>query len=157
MSLSNTLPTTQFEIFSQFILHCIYHRQNFFAESQNLESLDDLPQSMREPFGFLCDLAYKEIVDNKVVFSSMDVPDKMNLLGLIQGVESLAKGKVVSYHFLHLSVQELLAALHIAKNMSESEQVSMFDKFFLAIKHHFIHVLWFYAAITNLKPAGISK
>ena len=155
LSLSNTLPTTQFEIFSQFILHCIYRHQIKFTESKDpLESLEDLPEGIREPFQFLCELAYKGIMDNRVVFSSKDVPNKSNLLGLIQGVESLAKGKVVSYHFLHLSVQELLAALHIAKNMSESEQVSLFDQFFL--QHRFIPVFRFYAAITNLKLSGIS-
>ena len=102
--ISNTLPTIQFDIFSQFILHCIFKKN---AELQNLiptlESLDDLPERMREPFQFLCELAYKGVMEDRIVFSSKDIPDKLNLLGLIQGVESLAKGKVVSYHFLYRS------------------------------------------------------
>ena len=156
MSLSKTLPTTQFEIFSHFILNCIYRHQKKFTELQRipaLESLDELPESIQEPFRCLCELAFKGVMEDRAVLSSTDIPNDLNLLGLVQGVESFAIGKVVSYHFLHLSIQELLAALHIAKNMSESDQVLMFDQ--LWSNPRFNAVSQFYAAITKLKASGI--
>ena len=55
------------------------------------KSLDDLPEGTREPFQSICELAYKGVVDNRIIFSSESkgVPNKSNLLGLIQGVVSL--------------------------------------------------------------------
>ena len=156
-SLSKTLPTTQFEIFSQFILNCIYRHQKKFTELQTikaLESLNDIPDSIKESFQFLCEVAYKGVMEDRVVFSSKDIPDKLNLLGLVQGVESLAIGKLVSYHFIHLSIQELLAAFHIAKHMPENEQVSMFKQ--LLNNSRFNTVFQFYAAITKLKVSEVS-
>ena len=68
-----------------------------------LTSLEELPDNIQEPFYFLCELAYKGMMEDKVVFSSLDMPSKQNLLGLVQGMESLTIGKVISYHFIHLS------------------------------------------------------
>ena len=156
MSLSKTLPTTQFEILSEFILNCIYRHQKRFPELQipELESLDDLPDGIEKPFQFLCELAYKGVMEDRVVFSPKEIPDKLNLLGLVQGVESLAIGKLVSYHFIHLSIQELLAALYIAKRMPEIDQVSMFNQHLN--NSRFNAMFQFYAAITKLKVSGIS-
>ena len=153
MSLSKTLPTTQFEIFSQFILNCIYRHKKKSTELQiipALESLDKLPESIEEPFQFLCELAYKGIIEDRVVF---EIPHEFNLLGLLQGVESFAIGKVVSYHFIHLSVQELLAAIHIARRKPENDQASVFNQHY---NYRLDAVFQFYAAITKLKVFGIN-
>lgn len=135
MSLSNTLPTSQFEIFSQFIFNCIYRNEKKKSQTPNLvlQSLHKLPANIEKNFQFLCELAYKGVVEDKVVFSSEDIPDECDLLGLVQGVKSLVIGKVKSYHFIHLSIQELLAALHITKHMSESEQVLLLDHLFTSL------------------------
>ena len=61
-------------------------------------------------------------------------------------------GRSVSYNFLHLSVQELLAAFHIS-DMSPEDQVETFQS--LMGHPRFISVLQFYAGITKLQTPGI--
>ena len=59
----------------------------------------------------------------------------------------------MSYNFLHLSIQELLAGFYMATELSDDEQVSKFNE--LLGKSRFTAVFKFYAAITKLKTPGI--
>ena len=150
-----TLPTTQYGILSEVVLSCIIRhlKERTKLEDSSLLSLDDVAKVVKEPFQSLCKLAYKGMKKDNVVFS--DLPPDFNTLGLLQGVQSFAKrGKIVSYNFLHKSVQELLTAYYIANyTSSEMKQLSMINKLFN--DHCFSTVLQYYAAITKLKIPGI--
>ena len=155
-----SLPSSEYEIFSRNILHCIH--RHFEREGRRRElpaqlaSLDDLSRSeaVREPFQCLCELAYRGVMENKVTFSSSDLPQGSNTLSLLQAIESfLQSGKSVFYNFLHLSFQELLAGYYIATSLSDSEQISQFHQLFH--QSRFVGVFQFYAAITKLKTPGI--
>ena len=79
-----------------------------------------------------------------------------NTLGLLQGVECFASGMPShSYNFLHLSIQELLAAIHMATKMDPSEQVAQFKELFGRAR--FSAVFQFYAAKTKLKTQGMDE
>ena len=150
----NTLPTTQYGIFSEHVLSCIYrhHNERTQLKDLTLQSLQQLPESIRIPFLFLCELAYQGVMDDSVIFSSLSAD--VSTLGLLQGVESFVRrGKAVSYNFLHLLIQEVLAAYYIATQLPNDEQVSKFDKLFK--KSHFSPVFQFYAVITKLQTPGI--
>ena len=70
------------------------------------------------------------------------------LLGLLQAVEGLALlSKSLSYNFLHLSVQELLAAYHIS-HMDSSKQMEVFERMFGSSR--FQAVLHYYSGFTKL-------
>ena len=97
----NTLPTTQYGIFSEFVLSCIYrhHNERTQLKDLTLQSLQ-LPESIRILFLFLSELAYQGVMDDSVIFSSLSAD--VSTLGLLQGVESFVRrGKAVSYNFLH--------------------------------------------------------
>ena len=158
----HSLPSTEYEIFSTIILHCI--RRHYEREGRGhtlpveLESLDDLSRSeaVREPFECLCELAYHGVMENKVTFSSSDLPQGSNTLSLLQAIESfLQSGKSVFYNFFHLSLQELLAGYYIATCLPDHKQVSQFQQLFH--QPRFISVFQFFAAITKLKTPGIIK
>ena len=157
-----SLPSSEYEVFSTNILHCIH--RHFEREGRGRElpaqpaSLDDLSrnEAVREPFQCLCELAYRGVMENKVTFSSSDLPQGSNTLSLLQAIESfLQSGKSVFYNFLHLSFQELLAGYYITTSLSDSEQVSQFHQLFH--QPRFMGVFQFYAAITKLKTPGIDK
>ena len=153
---NNTLPTTQYGIFSELVLSCIFRHLNERTEHKNLSllTLDELPEFIRKPFLYLCKLAYQGLMEDRVIFSSL--PADLNTLGLLQGVQSfIRRGKAVSYNFLHLSVQEMLAAFYMATQLPAKEQVSKFYKLF--DKSRFSAVFQFYAAITKLTTAGVSE
>ena len=156
-----SLPNTEYEVYLSVILSCIQHH---FEESRlynlprDLSSLDDLSriEAVREPFQCLCELAYRGVMENKVTFSSSDLPQGCSTLSLLQAIESfLQSGKSVFYNFLHLSVQEVLSAYYITTRLSDSEQVSKFQQLF--VQPRFAAVFQFYAAITKLKSPGIRE
>ena len=150
---NNTLPTTQYGIFSKIILSCIYRHHSEHTQFKNLtlESLQQIPEAIKEPFLFLCELAYQGIMDDRVIFS---LPADINTLGLLQGVESFVRqGNAVSYNFLHLSIQELLGGLYMATQLPNNEQVTKFSELFDNSRVSFM--FQFYAAITKLQTPGI--
>ncbi len=105
----------------------------------------------------MCTLAYEGSMVNKVTFSVRDLRSyglsaELNVLDLMQVVQSFASRKSTLSHFLHLSVQELLTALHISK-LPPAEQVRIFNKMFDYPR--FTAVFRFYAAFTKLQTEGI--
>ena len=72
---------------------------------------------------------------------------------MIQGVHSFTTFKTsVSFHFLHLSVQELLGAYHISK-LPATNQIEIFNDLF--DQPRLAAVFRFYAAFTKLQTKGI--
>ena len=129
-SYNNMLPATQYGIFSELVLSCIFRHLNERTQHKNLslESLDGLPQCIKEPFLFLCQLAYRGVMKDEIIFSHLSAD--INTLGLLQGVESfVTRGKAVSYNFLHSSIQEILAAFYMT-HLPAREQVSKFNELF---------------------------
>ena len=162
LSEGHTIPSTQYGIFSGVVLNCIFrHLKQRTEEGRQircLESICSLPEAIREPFENVCKLAYHGVLENKITFSQDDfaavgIPTSVPLLGLLQAVESLVSaGRHVSFNFIHLSIQELLAAFSISR-LSSSQQISVFQELFG--EPRFRAVFQFYAAITKLQNPGV--
>ena len=150
----NTLPTTLYGIFSSLILNCMKRHLKLRTQYKDvsIESLDQLPEVVKKPFSNLCQLAYDGVMESKIIFTSL--PADVNTLSLLQGVESfIGREKAVSHNFIHLSIQELLAAWYIATQLPASEQVSKFNELFHTSR--FSVIFQYYSAITKLKTPGI--
>ena len=149
------LPKTQYGIFSSLIRNCIYrHQKKSKQPSSTIESLDELPEEVKGQFRKLCHLAYEAIMEDRIIFK--DLGRDFNTLGLLQGVENLTDGgQSLSHNFLHLSIQELLAALHMATQLNPEQQVAQFRELFGCAR--FPAVFSFYAAKTKLKTAGMDQ
>ena len=154
---NSLLPSSEYEIFSTIITYCVArHCQRVYGIKVVFDSLDDICASPRvgESFSFLCHLAYLGVMQNKITFHSSDIPQELSTLSLLQGVESFLQcGKSVYYNFLHLSIQELLAAYFIGKFLDFNDQSQEFQRLFR--QPRFISVFQFYAAITKLRSPGI--
>ena len=150
----NTLPTTLYGIFSSLILNCMKRHLKLRTQYKDvsIESLDQLPEVAKKPFSVLCQLAYDGVMENNIIFPSL--PADVNTLSLLQGMESfIGREKAVSHNFIHLSIQELLAAWYIATQLPASEQVSKFNKLFRTSR--FSAIFQYYSAITKLKTPEI--
>ena len=163
LTLKGTLPTTHHEIFCSLVLCCIIREQATHEPDNKLpeiSSLDDLPDYLKTKLSELCVLAYNGVMQNKIVFYSKDlqsfhVPTTLSSLGLLQAVEGLTlTSKSLSYNFLHLSIQELLAAYNISL-MDPSEQVKVFKQLFDSSRLE--AVLQYYSGFTKLDNPDIQE
>ena len=157
-NIDKNLPTSQYGIYSLLVCTCIsrHLKERTRHEDLSLKTLDQLMDTdvVKEPFRFLCDLAYKGVMKDEITFSSL--PDTTNTLSILNGVESFIKcdHKVKSYNFIHLSIQELLGAFFMAKWLQPNEQVAQFNELF--DKPRFNAVFQFYSAMTKLQTPGIT-
>ena len=156
LTMKGALPTTRHELFCSLVLCCIVREHETHEPDKplpELSSLDDLPDDLKTKLNQLSVLAYNGVMQDKIVFYQKDLlasqlPSSLSSLGLLQAVEGLALyTKSLSYNFLHLSVQELLAAYNISQ-MDPSEQVRVFTLLFGSSR--FQSVLHFYCGFTKL-------
>ena len=78
--------------------------------------LSDLPSEVQEQVWKLSQLAAEGLEKGQFIFDSIPCDD----MGLMQSAEEeLVIGRSVSYCFLHLTLQEYLAALHWSRMGSE--------------------------------------
>ena len=150
----NTLPTTLYGIFSSLVLNCMQRHMKLRTQykDMSIESLDQLPEVAKKPFSVLCQLAYDGVMKGTIIFTSL--PADFNTLSLLQGVESfIGREKAVSHNFIHLSIQELLAAWYIATQLQARKQKFKFYK--LLHTPRFSAIFQYYSAITKLKTPGI--
>ena len=159
---NHSLPSSEYELFSTTIINCIQHHLEKEGKQHvlpiQLKCLSDLLGSKKiaSQFEDLCKLAYHGMVKKKVTFSSSELPQGSNTLGLLREIESFLEGrKSVFYTFLHHPLQELLAAVHIATSLPDNEQVFQFQQLFH--QPHYVGVFQFYSAITKLETPGMDK
>ena len=78
----------------------------------NFNSLTDLPSTYRDDFKKLAKLAFEQFEKYNVVFY---LCDDLVHFGFLDSAPALHCGGGVSYNFLHLTLQEFLAAYHITQ------------------------------------------
>ena len=158
-----TLPNTITEMFEVFILNALKRNARKLNQYnlERLRALDKLPDPVKPQFEALCKMAYESFVVHKVVFSYDDLESafprcdpetelESNLLSLMTASTSFtSRGVEVNYQFLHLNIQEFLAAKWSAVTQSANDQ-ALFIKGYL--KHsQYRNVLKFLAGISKLK------
>ena len=111
-------PTTVTGLYSAYVLmrleqHLSEH-QKYSDMDIKVRTLADLPERVLGDLQQLCRLAYEGVSQQMIVFSSL--PEGVSTLGLLQTVPQVYdEGEDrVSYNFLHYTVQEYLAALHLS-------------------------------------------
>ena len=146
-------PTTMTELFTAFTLktlvdhlstHPVYHKQQL-----KVTTFSDLPTDVYKQFQDLCRMAYEGILNRQqLVFSVTNLPTGFAPLGLMQEVPQLyTEGRASSYHFIHLTLQEYLAAVHISQ-LPAHEQTRLFQEH--VNSGHFKMTMRFMAGLTKL-------
>ena len=148
------LPTTEHGIFEALIRNCILRHVTERTELKIrvIKSLANLPPEVKPQYNMLCKIAYNGVMNDQVIF---ELSEDFDTLCLLQGVECYSSyGAEYFYNFLHLSIQEFLAAQHIA-TFKPAEQVAEFDKLFGQAR--FSSTFRHYSAITKLATPEIRK
>ena len=101
----------------------------------------------------LSELAFKGVMENKNVFTQKELASisTLGLLHSVQGFGSIGR-KVVTCNFIHLAVEELLAAYYITR-LEPAEHCALFETL-LNDKLKF-PVLQFYAGLTGLTNESV--
>ena len=127
-------PTTVTQLYSAYVLmrleQYLTEHSKYSDMKMKVRTLSDLPERVLTDFHQLCRLAYLGVSQQMIVFSSL--PEGVSTLGLLQSVPQVYdEGEdQVSYNFLHYTVQEYLAALHISL-LQPQEQMTIIDTKFL--------------------------
>ena len=143
------LPTTLTQLYENFILQTIKrHVKRHDIDPYTLGSLSSLPPQLTKPLQEMCQLAYTNLANTRMTFSSHQLQSlseavKEDYLGLMT---TFTEYDEKNYQFLHLSIQEFLAAWWIAKHEKKTEEVfkDHFDD------DHFRMCLRFVAGLTDL-------
>ena len=156
-------PTTVTRLYSAFVLmrleqHLSEHPK-YSDMNIKVRTLADLPETVLEDLQRLCGLAYEGVSQQKIVFSSL--PEGVSTLGLLQTVPQVydeGEGRV-SYNFLHYTVQEYLAALHLS-HLQPHQLISITDTNYLRLVKTGYGRSYYEATqfkTTFQFPAGITK
>ena len=132
----------------------------------NIDTLDNLTESypsIKNLFTGLCKLAYRGVQANRVIFYDKDLEMaelrgvESTKLGLVHAVKQCTSRRIKqgnSYSFIHLTMQETLAAYYTSK-MPEEEQVKTFQN--MLGNPRLANVLHMYAGFSKLQSKKVRK
>ena len=162
------VPKTMTELYSSLIRslllrYLLDHPVHRKKKRWRIRTFSDLPQDVYQQLCELGRIAYEGILNGQQVIFS-DLPDDFETLGLMTCSPELYadEGTAVTYNFLHLTVQEYLAAFHLSQQPVE-KQMEHFKKYtevttqlysYLRYRQwgiHFQTVLWFLSGVKQFK------
>ena len=143
-SSNQSLPLTMTDLFERF-LHYLLKRHVKRVDTEDdieddFESLLD-SEVVADQLNILQSLAYKCLIQNKVVFTFNEIKtiySRQNLrksditacsLGLISSSVNISKDDEQYFQFVHLSMQEYLAARHISTRIKDNDLLEMYCRY----------------------------
>ena len=151
-----SLPETLTEMNESFILHTVYRHLEKYGQtpSDSVDKLTNLSKPVLDVVYKLSELAFQGLQENKLVFTFDEIKqiypciDKVvgaiNGFGLLQAVEHYPRkgaGTTKSFNFLHFTMQEFLAALHVSTIPGE-QQSSLMENTFWDSHYNFMWMMF---------------
>ena len=155
------LPTTMTGIFEEFIRRQLLENG---PEGTVINSILQVPSSNYPFFSDLCRIAFECCTKQKLTISREDIGStpppftRGSIYGLLyaDAVEDLrATRELALYHFMHKTVQEALAACHLAALPHPKSHEEVWRKWFG--RPEMAEVWKFYSGFTRLKSVNISS
>ena len=151
-----SLPQTSAELYNYFI--CLTVRRHLAKHGchSNITQLSDLPEPYNKIIQQLSKLSLEALNDDKLTFTSDEIkaacpaltafPGAINGVSLLQAVEHSGLIETTTFNFLHFSIQEYLAAYHIANLPADEELKIIEEKFWSAIHFNMFSI---YVSLTK--------
>ena len=112
----------------------------------------ELPKVVNTHFLELCKIAFDTICTQELIFSDKTLPNVLHDLGFTDSAPGLFMHRTCSYNFLHLSIQEFLAACHVSLlSPQDQEQLLLRSR----EEHHLRNMMTFVGGLTKFE--GIRK
>ena len=158
----DTLPKTQTVLYKKFILMMITHflDKDKLLPTTSITKLTDLPHPYDQIVKELSQFAFLALQKGQLVFTLSEVNSECPTLTPTNSWSSLGFLKVVKYfeaqdgcdhesfHFLHYSIQEYMAAYHIA-SLSDDRLLSLLEETFWNVRYFNTWIM--YVGITGGK------
>ena len=152
-----SLPSTLHDLYRMLVSLIIHRHMVKLGHSCESDPNDEnylhtLPPPYLEQLANFCKLAFDGVIRNKTVFSADDLKcfeiSPESTLSLLHGVPSFIRScrQSISYRFMHLMIQEFLAAHHILQ-LPLDDQIEAFQPLFG--QPRFVAVFQFYAFKAN--------
>ena len=142
---SFTLPNTLTELFKVFILHSLKRHSKGMSNARcsrramMASDIDNVPETLKVDLKNLAKLAYNGLMHDNLVFSYHEISSvvpkdddaniEQHLLGLMTATKSSSStGREVTYQFLHLTIQEYLAARWATVEILPKQQAAFMKK-----------------------------
>ena len=164
---SAELPRTLHELFEVLIILTVNHNLERAGRKERAGSLQDVRRHCPS-FAKLAQLALDGIEKDTIIFPDLDFDVDPALLGFFNGITARNRFGIISRtsHFLHLTLQEFMAALAVAKKTPE-EQVT-FWKHHLTLRYNkngdfvlapdrYHRLFLFYSGVSGLSTPGIQS
>ena len=152
------MPKTQTEMYKKFIEMTIVRFIKKYDKSNIIINIAELLDPYDKLLVELAKLAYKALETDKIVFTLPEIKkscpnltmtsSNWNGLGLLKAVQcfSVQMGNdQVTFHFLHFSIQEYMAAWYIS-TLPDRKQIKLLQKTFW--EHHYYNTWRMYIGIT---------
>ena len=150
----NPLPQNSAELYNYFICLtvCRHLAKHGHHLQGNITKLTDLPEPYNKIIQQLSKLSLEALNDDKLIFTFEEIkatcpditatPGAINGCGLLQAVKHFDfTGTTLTLNFLHFSIQEYLAAHHIA-NLPDDEEMRIIEKKFCSSIHFNIFLMY---------------
>ena len=151
------LPTSSTGLYNLFICLtiCRHLAKSGITLDEEITHLNSLPQPYSKIINQLSKFAFKALANNQLVFTLAEIKEEcpdidkaINGFGLLQTVEYSGRtSKSLSFNFIHLSIQEFLAAHHVT-TLPPSKELSFLQRNFWNNPVYF-NMFDIYVALTN--------
>lgn len=158
------LPATLTQFYSYLTLNSLLRNIQLRGETEEIQlteilNLTELPEEMGKLYMALCELAFRGLWVNTYTYSRKDIAAvcrstprivaNIDNLGILQAINVFhSTGVEVSFHFLHSTLQEFMAAQYLA-NLDVTEQIYYIEKY---LRYASFDMVWqFYCGITAEK------
>ena len=151
------LPTNSTGLYNLFICLAIYRQlvKSGITLDEEIKDLKSLPQPYSKIIKQLSKFAFKTLGNNQLVFTWDEIKEKcpdidnaINGFGLLQAVGYAGRMCIsLSFNFIHLSIQEFLAAHYVATRQ-QSKELSILQKNFWSNPAYF-NMFDIYVALTG--------
>ena len=140
-----SLPKNISELYNYFICQTISRHLTKCGNSSNVTNLTNLPEPYNIIIQQLSKLSVQALNNNKLVFTIDEIkaacpdiitlPQAINGFGLLQAVQYFGLiGTITTFNFIHFSIQEYLAAHHIA-NLPAEDELRIIERYYWSDIH----------------------